>query len=210
MDTAVKKKSLIQDIAAEGGFITVKGLDKDAFIRLSGAYPELSLERKPDGNIIVMTPVKGGSGMREHKLSLRIGNYCEKHLGGLTFSPSTGFDLPDGSTRSPDIAWIGPEKLSELSAEALENEFIPLVPDFVAELRSKSDALPHLRAKMTGAWIANGVRLAWLIDPYEEKAWIYRQNGSVEVVEGFDGKLSGEEVLPGFELELGEFRLMSK
>ena len=127
----------------------------------------------------------------------------------MVFSPSTGFDLPDGSTRSPDIAWIGPEKLHELSAEALENEFFSLVPDFVAELRSKSDALPRLQAKMTEAWIANGVRLAWLIDPYEEKAWIYRQDGSVEVVEGFDKKLSGEDLLPGFELALGEFRLLA-
>lgn len=210
MDTAVKKKSLLQDIAAEGGFITVKGLDKAAFIRLSGSYPELSLERKPDGNIIVMTPVKGGSGFRENNLSYYLTDWSKKNGLGMVFSPSTGFDLPDGSTRSPDIAWISAERLSDLPAEELENEFIPRVPDFVAELRSKTDSLPRLQDKMTKAWIANGMRLAWLIDPYEEKAWIYRRDGSVEVVEGFEKSLSGEDVLPGFELALGEFRLLSR
>jgi Uma2 family endonuclease len=75
-------------------------------------------------------------------------------------------------------------------------------------LRSKTDDLETLKSKMTDSWIANGVRLAWLIDPYEEKAWVYRSNGSIDVVEKFTGKkLSGEDVLPGFELDLEEFKV---
>lgn len=88
-----------------------------------------------------------------------------------------------------------------------EESFISIVPDFIAEIRSGSDRLKKLQTKMTDVWIANGVRLAWLIDPYDEKVYIYRPDREVETLEGFAGKkLSGADVLPGFELPLDEMR----
>src|SRR5690606_2203653 len=143
-----------------------------------------------------------GSGSREFKLNgLFYVWYAQMHSGEF-FSPSTGFDLPSGSTKSPDIAWVSLERLG--ANPGREGDFVKIVPDFVAEVRSGSDRLKKLQAKMTDTWMANGVRLAWLIDPYEEKAYIYRAGVTKpEVVEGFAGnKLSGEEVLPGFELPL--------
>ena len=126
----------------------------------------------------------------------------------MVFSPSTGFDLPDGSTKSPDVAWISKEKTEQLYTQQIEEKFISIIPDFIAELRSKSDQLKKLQKKVKETWIKNGVRLAWLIDPYEEKAYIYRADGSREVITGFDRQLSGEEVLPGFVLDLSRFRLL--
>jgi Uma2 family endonuclease len=210
VNTVISKKSILEEIIEQGGVLIAEGLSKEVFNLLTQLHPELQMEREKNGNITIMTPVKGGSGMRENILNLRIAAYCELHLGGQTFSPSTGFDLPDGSTKSPDVAWLSPEKMELISGEELEEEFIRIVPDFIAELRSKSDSLARLKRKMTDTWIANGVRLAWLIDPYEEKAYIYRLNGSIDVVDSFDGKLSGEDTLEGFELELAEFRLLGR
>ncbi|MCB0582062.1 MAG: Uma2 family endonuclease [Phaeodactylibacter sp.] len=202
--------SPIQEIVELGGEVIVKGLSKQQFCKLAEHYPELLMEREKNGTIYIMTPVKGGSGFRESKLSYYLTDWAVKEGRGMVFSPSTGFDLPDGATKSPDVAWVSSEKMAQLRPEQVEEEFIPAVPDFVAELRSKSDRLKKLQKKMKETWIKNGVRLAWLIDPYEEKAYIYRADGSREAVAGFDRQLSGEEVLPGFVLALSEFRLLGK
>ncbi|MCO6480398.1 MAG: Uma2 family endonuclease [Phaeodactylibacter sp.] len=211
MATAAATNAIpIQEIVELGGEVIIRGLSRQQFYELVERHPELLMERDKNGNINIMAPVKGGSGIRENKLSLRVGNFCEQHMDGQAFSPSTGFNLPDGSTKSPDAAWVSSEKMGRLQPEQIEEEFIPAVPDFVAELRSKSDKLKKLQKKMKETWIGNGVRLAWLIDPYEEKAYIYRKDGSIEVVNGFDRQLSGEDVLPGFILKLSEFRLFGK
>lgn len=149
-----------------------------------------------------MSPVKKGSGRREswvHGL-LFMWNYQTKL--GEVFSPSTGFDLPDGATNCSDGSWISFQRLSQNPSDD-EEWFVKTVPDFVVEVRSGTDRPKKLQHKMTHTWIANGVRLAWLIDPYEEKAYIYRPGQEVEVVNGFDEQvLSGKEVLPGSELPL--------
>lgn len=210
MATLTSTKSVFQEIAELGGEMIVRGLTKKHFFQLTARYPELLMEREKNGNIVIMAPVLGGSGSRENDLSYYLTDWSKKQKLGMVFSPSTGFDLPDGSTKSPDIAWLSDERLAPLSSEQIENAFIPIAPDFVAEIRSRTDALKKLKTKMAETWIANGVRLAWLIDPYQEKAYIYRTDGSVEVVTDFDGQLSGENVLPGFSLELSTFRLLGK
>ncbi|MFN0037618.1 MAG: Uma2 family endonuclease, partial [Saprospiraceae bacterium] len=89
-----------------------------------------------------------------------------------------------------------------------EDDFVKIVPDFVAEVRSRSDRLAKLQKKMADSWMANGVRLGWLIDPYSEQVHIYRQGQEVEILKGFSGKkLSGEDVLPGFELPLDKMQV---
>lgn len=124
------------------------------------------------------------------------------------YSSASGFDLPDGATKSPDVAWSSPETLAAAGAETSdEDAFVRVVPDFVAEVRSKTDRLKRLQIKMTDVWIANGVRLAWLIDPYEEKVYIYRPGREVETVQGFSGQaLSVQEVLPGFSFPLEKMK----
>ena len=201
---------LLDQLFQLGGSITVDGLSKKQFIELTTLYPELQMEREKNGKINIMSPVKGGSGIRESTLNYRVKHWQMEQQNGITFSPSTGFNLPDGSTKSPDVSWLSSEKIEALTADEIENQYIPTVPDFVVELRSKSDKISAVKKKMEKTWIANGVRLAWLIDPFKEKAYIYRIDGTKEIVAGFDNKLSGEDVLEGFELDLLEFKVFKK
>ena len=201
---------LISRILELGGTCTINGLSKEQFKLLSSLNPDLQMEREKNGKINIMAPVKGGSGIRENKLNYRVRHWQIKNDIGECFSPSTGFDLPNSAVKCPDAAWLSTEKMDTLTDEQIEDEFIPAVPDFIVELRSKTDRISKLKQKMEKTWIANGVRLGWLLDPYKEKAYIYRLDGSKEIVEGFDRKLSGEDVLKGFELDLREFKLRKK
>lgn len=162
--------------------------------------PSYKFERETDGTIILMPNTGGKTGLRNSKLNLRIGIWNEKHNLGEVFDSSTAFYLPDGSTRSPDVAWISRERWDGLT-EREKEQFPPVCPDFVIELLSPSDSLNTTKKKMQEVWIANGCHLAWLIDPKTETTHIFRANGEILIV-GFDKPLSGEDVLTGFELTL--------
>ncbi|GAB4494005.1 MAG: Uma2 family endonuclease [Saprospiraceae bacterium] len=176
-------------------------VNDEAFERLCAANPELQIEREPNGNITIMPPVHIETGRFEAEAFGQLYSWNRQTQLGKVFSASAGFTLPDDSIRSADASWVSNEKYEQLSPGELKT-FARLVPDFVIEIKSDTDSLKKLREKMTSAWIGNGVLLAWLLDVKAEKAYVYRANGSVDVVEGFDKKLSGENVLPGFEFDL--------
>ncbi len=203
---SAEKLLTLEDLVLLHGPVELQNpLSKEDFIALTERYPDLPMEREKNGIVTIMSPVKRGSSKRESALNgfLFMWNYQHGH--GEVHGPSGGFDLPDGATESPDAAWISPERLA--AADDDEEHFVAIVPDFIVEIRSGSDRLKKLQTKMTETWIANGVRLAWLIDPYDEKAYVYQPGKEATVVEGFAGKtLSGEDVLPGFELPLEEMR----
>src|SRR3989442_6929500 len=154
------------------------------------------------GSLIVISPGCLEAGKRNSEINLQLGSWAEKDKSGLTFESSGMFTLPNGAKRSPDAFWILKEKYYALSKEEREERFAGIIPDFVIELRSKSDNLRKLQSKMR-EYIENGVRLGWLIDPYERRVHIYRADESVEVLEN-PQKVSGEDVLPAFELDLTE------
>jgi Uma2 family endonuclease len=188
--------------------LTTPPMTFEQFVEMGTLFPEFRLEREPNGQITIMPPVFFGSGARESEANGLVWQWNRQTQLGRVLSASTGVNLPDGSTKQANTFWVSNEKLKPFNAARLDASYLPVAPDFVIEIRSKTDQLDTLKSKMTNAWIANGVRLAWLIDPYEEKAWVYRMDGSVEIIKGFDGKkLSGEDVMPGFELALDEFKL---
>ena len=209
MTTALSRKKTLtlEDLVLQFGAVEFQNpLSRETFLALAERYPDLAMERDKNGITTIMSPVKRGSGKRESTLLILVGIWNHINQLGEIHGPSSGFDLPDGAFKQPDVAWISNESL-ERAPESNEEAFISLVPDFIAEVRSGTDRLKKLQTKMKEIWLANGVRLAWLIDPYEEKAYIYRPNREEEIVEGFAGKkLSGEDVLPGFELPLDAMR----
>jgi len=165
---------------------------------------DLRIERDKDQNIIIMTPVGGNSGFFEKDLIFEVERWVREKQRGYSFSSSTGFLLPNGAMRSPDACWVSEERWSKLKPEQ-KQKFPPVVPDFVVEIRSASDELQSRQNKME-EWIENGVRLGWLLDLKNEKAYVYRVGESAEVIEGLIQQLTGEDVMPGFTVDLARLQ----
>ena len=172
----------------------------EQFAVLAAANRDLRLERTATGELIVSPPTGGETGKRNAKIVTQLGVWGEANEQiGEYFDSSTGFELPNGANRSPDASWVQKERWEALTLEQREG-FIPLCPDFVVELRSKTDSLKDLREKMQ-EYIGNGAQLGWLIDPKNKRVEVYRAGQVVEVLEN-PSILSGEGVLPGFTLRL--------
>lgn len=180
-------------------------MSDEEFFLFCQANPELRIERDKNHNIIVMTPIGGESGLYESELIFALNLWNKMSQTGLVFSSSAGFRLPNGAVRSPDVSWMPIKKWLALS-EKEKKSFPPLTPDFVAELRSESDHLDDLLEKMK-EYIEQGARLGWLLDPQEKNAYIFRNKGDSQILSGWTQKLSGEEVLPGFEFDLSNLKL---
>ena len=174
-------------------------LTDEQFYQLCIANPEQPLELTATGVLIVMSPVGGESGKRELNLGAQIFVWNQITELGEVFSSSTIFKLPLGSQRSPDAAWVELSRWNALSDEDRQ-KFPPLAPDFVIELRSRTDKLPELQAK-TIEYRDNGVRLGLLINPQDRQVEIYRLGVEVEVIQS-PASVSCEDVLPGFILNL--------
>jgi Uma2 family endonuclease len=171
----------------------------EQFYQLCRQNPETKFERNAKGEIIIMSPTGGETGKLNFNLALKIGIWNEQTQLGVCFDSSTCFKLPNGANRSPDVAWIKQERWDALSAEQKE-KFPPIAPDFVLELVSPSDSLKDLQTKMQ-EYINNGVKLGWLINPKKHQVEIHRQGRSPEILDS-PANLSGENVLPGFILDL--------
>jgi Uma2 family endonuclease len=169
------------------------------FFELCRLNSDWRLERTSAGDLIIMPPTGGWTGHRNFTLIGLFSRWVEEDGRGIGFDSSTGFTLPNGARRSPDLAWVRRVRWEALSLEEQE-EFPPLCPDFVVELRSRSDDLATLQAKMQ-EYIANGAQLGWLIDPRAKKVYIYRPSADVQCLED-PVTVSGEPVLPGFTLDV--------
>lgn len=174
-------------------------LDSAEFIQLAQANRDLRLERNATGELIIMPPTGSDTGHRNLEIEGQLWLWNRQTQLGIAFNSSTGFHLPNGSDRSPDAAWIQQERWDRLS-ETEKQGFAPICPDFIVELRSPTDNLTLLQAKMR-EYRENGARLAWLINRRDRTVEIYRQNREVEVL-NYPDTLSGEDILPGFILDL--------
>jgi Uma2 family endonuclease len=177
----------------------VLDLTDDQLADLASLNGDLRLEWTAEGALEIMLPAFSRTGNRNIKLATRVTIWAEQDSTGVAFDSSTGFRLPNSAVRSPDVSWIQRARLAALSAEQRE-KYIPLCPDFVLELRSSSDRLTTLDAKMR-EYLANGVRLGWLIDPETRTVRVYRPDAPVETLTN-PADLVGDPVLPGFTLDL--------
>ena len=171
----------------------------DKFVEMVAANKDLRLELSAQGELSIMSPTGGETGDRNLELGGQVWFWNRQNGLGKAFDSSTGFKLPNGATRSPDVSWIKIARWNALTPEQ-RKKFLPLCPDFVIELVSESDDLADTQAKMR-EYIANGLRLGWLINPKNKQVEIYRPNQEIEVLQS-PANLSGENVLPGFILDL--------
>jgi Uma2 family endonuclease len=179
---------------------SITTLTHEQFWQLSLANRDARLELTAQGKLIVMPPTGWMSGKRNFDLSGQLWNWNQRTKLGTAFDSSTGFILPNNAIRSPDVTWVKQERLDAI--QPIPEGFLPIAPDFAIELRSSSDSLRDLREKMK-EYMDNGVRLGWLINPQDKEVEIYRAGKEAEVLRSMN-ELSGEEVLPGFMLELKE------
>jgi len=174
---------------------------QDEFYDLCVANPDLRMELTASGEIVVMPPTGGETSYRNSYLTTQLTNWARRDKRGRAFDSNAEYLLPDGSAFSPDASWVDRERLALLSREQ-KRKFPPVVPDFVVELVSPSDRLSDVRRKME-AWIANGVKLGWLLDPDRRTSYIYRPRREPEKLVA-PSTLKGEGPVAGFVLELAE------
>lgn len=176
------------------------GMSANEFFRFCQDNDHLRIEREATGKIIIMSPIGSKSGHRNFNLNVQLGLWNQQYQKGYLFDSSAGFTLPNGATRSPDVSFVLKEKWESLSEEQQEG-FAPICPDFVIELRSKNDQLKDLQVKME-EYISNGAAFGWLIDPYEQKIYIYDKAAAqtYEVIEQFDQPLQGRYFMNNFSV----------
>jgi Uma2 family endonuclease len=174
-------------------------MTREQFFEFCQLNRDVRIERTAEGDLVIMPPTGGETGARNARLIAQVTQWAEQDGSGVVFDSSTGFDLPNGATRSPDVAWVKRSRLAELTPEQ-KQRFLPLCPDFIIELRSPSEPLSILQEKME-EYLANGAQLGWLIDPVERRVYLYRPDAPVERLDN-PTRLSGDPVLPGFVLDL--------
>lgn len=180
-------------------FNPIIDITDEQFYELCIHNPDAKFERNANGEIVVMSPTGGETGKRNTDLIGQLWLWNRQTRLGEVFDSSTGYKLPNGANRSPDVSWVKKERWDELTIEQ-KQKFIPLAPDFVIELLSPSDYLSNTQAKMR-EYSDNGVKLGWLINPEAKQIEIYRFGQDVELLDSPD-TLSGENILPGFVLDL--------
>ncbi len=174
-------------------------LSDEQFYHLCRVNPDVKFERNAERELIIMSPTGGETGKRNAGITADFVIWNRQTRLGEVFDSSTCFRLPNGADRSPDVAWIQKERWDGLTSEQKE-KFPPIAPDFVLELMSPTDNLKETQAKMR-EYMDNQVRLGWLMNRKSQRVEIYRQGKPVEVLEN-PTELSGEDVLPGFVLDL--------
>lgn len=161
--------------------------------------PELRIERNSNLEIIIMSPTTSLTGKINTEILRQLSNWNALVKSGAVFDSSAGFTLPDRSVLSPDASWVSKPKWNNLSNED-KDRFAPVCPEFVIEVKSKTDHIEDLQKKMK-VWLRNSAIVAWLIDPYEKKTYIY-EGDFEKLIYGFDGKVKGSGPIEGFELDL--------
>lgn len=175
-------------------------MSDEEFERFCQANPDMRIERNSNLEISIMSPNLPISGKHGAYIVSQLFLWNSAKQSGVVFDSSAGFTLPDNSILCPDASWMSNSKWNSLSKEELQR-FSHVCPEFVVEIRSKSDNQKELKSKME-TWIANGAELAWLIDPIKKIYWIYRPGQSPEELLGSDVILKGEGPVEGFELNL--------
>jgi Uma2 family endonuclease len=174
-------------------------MTQDQFFDFCQQNPDMRFERTAEGELIIMAPSGGEAGFQDAEVCRQLGNWARARRQGKVTGSSGGYILPNGANRAADASWISPEQLASITAEQLK-KFLPVCPFFLIEVRSPSDSLKKLQEKMD-EYIANGCKLAWLIDPEKQQVHVYRPGQPVQILDN-PGTVGGDPELPGFVLDM--------
>lgn len=182
----------------------ITGFSDEEFFQFCQDNRDLRVERTADHEIVFMTPAGFLSSAHSAEVTFQLTLWNKQARLGRVGESSAAYVLPDKATLSPDASWFSLATWARVPAD-MRNKFLPVCPEFVVEVKSPSDRLTTLQAKME-QWLRNGVQLGFLLDCETETAWIYRPGQPAAEVRGYDNELSGEPVLPGFVLDLSPLR----
>jgi len=175
-------------------------LNDEEFFQFCIENRDLRIERNSNLEIVIMSPTSSLSGKINTEIIRQLSNWNVLKKTGEVFDSSTGFTLPDRSVFSPDASWVSSAKWSALTEEQ-KNSFSPVCPEFIIEIRSKSDSFQEMHNKMN-KWIMNGCQLGWLIDPLNKEVHSYKPGQSPEIVYGFTQPVYANVPVEGFVLDL--------
>jgi Uma2 family endonuclease len=174
-------------------------MSDDQLFEFAGLNRDLRIERTSDGELIIMPPCGGGTSDRNAELTMQLRSWSKADGRGTAFDATCGFILPNRAMVSPDAAWVAHARLNDLTEDQRE-KFLPLCPEFVVELRSRTDRLRALLEKMQ-EYMENGAQLGWLIDLFERRVHVYLPNQEPQVLES-PASVSGEGPVTGFKFDL--------
>lgn len=179
-------------------------LSDEELLAFCAANDGLEIESDADGSITVMTPAGFETSHLNQILSMRLMVWAEQMGNGVVCGPDLGVRFADRALRAPDAAWLSNGRLKTARGRAKKLKgFLPICPEFVAELRSPSDRASQVEAKME-FWMGRGAQLGWLIDPERKLAMIYRPEREPETLLKPEF-LEGEGPIKGFRLAMREF-----
>lgn len=181
---------------------SVVPVDDTLFLEICEKNPDNRIERSKKGEIKIMAPTGGETGKWNASVIGLLYNWNQRKKLGKIFDSSTAFRLPSRAIRSPDLSYVSLTRWNSLTTSEKES-FPPICPDFVLEIRSKTDKLIDLQSKML-EWIESGSQLAWLLDLENLEFYIYQPNKEMEMISGKEAILSGESTLPDFQLFIAE------
>ena len=176
-------------------------LSDDEFFDFCQKFSIERIEQTAEGEIIIMPPTGFETGDSNSELNMQLRIWTKKDGRGRTTDSNGGYILPNGAKRAPDAAWILKTRVDQIPKKKRQ-KFLPMCPDFVVELTSPSDNLTDVQEKMR-EYVENGARLGWLIHSKTKQIFVYRPESAVEILDNPE-KVSGEPLLPGFELDLRE------
>jgi len=131
------------------------------------------------------------------RLILALGNFVSETLGQV-FSSSLGYWMKNGDLRSPDVSFVAKVRLDDMTHDP--DGFLYGAPDLSIEILSPSNVVSAMRKK-TLEYFENGSRLVWIVNPNDRTVTVLHPDGSETVLSDSDS-LDGEDVLPGFSLEV--------
>jgi Uma2 family endonuclease len=178
------------------------GLTDDQFYRLCRDNDDFEIEMSGEGEMIIMSPNRPITGKKHVRVVQRLANWADQDETGEVYDATSEFSFPNGAKRAPDASWILKSRWNALPQKEQESFAPHIAPDFVVEIRSPKDQMKRLKAKME-EYLDNGVQLAWLLDPIDNRAYIYRASKPVQEIDKPE-VLSGEPVLPLFHFDFRE------
>lgn len=199
--TSLLVKSESMPLSIDLSSLTPMKMSDRQFYEFCRTNPDLRIERNANGEIIVLPPAFSDTGNRNIRIAGQLFIWSEADGTGEAFDSSSGFTLPNGATRSPDAAWILFDRWNALTPEQ-QASFAPIAPDFVVELRSSSDTMTSLKEKMA-EYIANGVRLGFLIDRKNRQVYVYRPDRDPDILDNPES-VSCEPEMPKFVLKMAK------